>query len=288
MFIIVISTIALIVFLFSVDQSWSNVISSQRNDLVFENRNQSYGAYALRHEYLRNMIYALLLSVGLIGGGLFAVGVLRSDSTPNKLPIPKDFNIPVIANTIDFNREKYVEPFKQKPTKPAASISNGEIEVVDTETKAMVSANKRNDMQQGAGGDGDPILQAPVGGGSGDGTGQTAMVVAPIEEARRFVRNKPLFPGGDKALMQYMTPKVKYNDKEIDRKVEGTIYISFVVKVDGTIGEITIERGILNGERLANQAMEAIRNMPRWTPGNDGMEPLPVIVTMPLKLEVRN
>lgn len=288
MFIIVISSIALIVFLFSVDQSWSNVISSQRNDLVFEDRNQVYGAYALRHEYHRNMIYALLLSVGLIGGGLFAVGVMRSNSTPIKLPIPEDFSIPVIANTIDFKKEKYAEPLNQKLTKPEAGMSNGEIEVVDTEAKAIASSNERHDMEQGAGGEGDPSLQAPVGGVSGDGTGQTAVVVEPKKEARRFVRNKPLFPGGDKALMQYMTPKVKYNDREIDRKVEGTIYISFVVKEDGTIGEITIERGIFNGERLANQAMEAIRNMPRWTPGNDGMEPLPVIVTMPLKLEVRN
>ncbi len=287
MFITIISAIALIVFLFSVDQSWSNVISSQRNDLVFEDRNQDYGAYSLRHEYHRNIFFALLISVGCIGGGLLAVSAMRSSIVSVKMPVLDDINIFVNANTIAQAEQKAKIPFKREEQK-SSGMDNREVQIVDTQTKAVASSDERHDKQQGTGGDDDIVLLAPVGDGAGgDGSG-TATVVEPKKNARRYVRNKPEFPGGDQGLMKYMNPRVKYNDREIDRHVEGTIYITFVVYEDGSVGEVNIERGILGGERLAKQAMEAILRMPRWTPGNDGQEPLPVIVTMPLKLELRN
>src|SRR5574343_622391 len=42
--------------------NWSNEITAERNDLLFENRNQAYGAYLIRRQYGR----AILISSGLV------------------------------------------------------------------------------------------------------------------------------------------------------------------------------------------------------------------------------
>ena len=50
-------------------KSWEQVSSTQRNDLVFENRNKSYGAYSLRNEYDKRMMiitFSLLLLISLL------------------------------------------------------------------------------------------------------------------------------------------------------------------------------------------------------------------------------
>ena len=46
---------------------WSNAINPERRDIVFEHRNKEYGGYALRRDYQRRVIFALLLTLSGIG-----------------------------------------------------------------------------------------------------------------------------------------------------------------------------------------------------------------------------
>ena len=53
-------------------RKWQLVTSATRNDIVFQNRNQKYGAYVIRRDYDRNMVYIMLgviLSIGTLVGG---------------------------------------------------------------------------------------------------------------------------------------------------------------------------------------------------------------------------
>src|SRR5665213_1349200 len=55
--------------------NWSDVVYPERNNIVFENRNKSYGAFAIRMLYERNLIFAMMFSV-IIFGGLLGLQVL--------------------------------------------------------------------------------------------------------------------------------------------------------------------------------------------------------------------
>ena len=46
---------------------WSNAINPERRDIVFEHRNKEYGGYALRRDYQRRVIFALLITLSGIG-----------------------------------------------------------------------------------------------------------------------------------------------------------------------------------------------------------------------------
>lgn len=291
MIITIISIIALCIFLFSIDLTWSNVVSAERNDLVFEGRNMNYGAYAIRKEHHRHVFYALLFSVGLIGGGMFALGSIRSKPVSAPNPSERSIIIPMNIKPVEKAKpaiEKEESP-KQKDDHRAMGNENPEVEVVeDNQLKPIVS---ELDKHIGAGDDPEGIVEpVVVDGGGSAGTKEDGNSVANGEKkkARRYVKNPPEFPGGLEAMLEYMHKKVRYSDVDIDRNVEGTIYISFVVNEDGSIDEIVMEQGIRNGEHLTQKAMDAINAMPRWKPGNDGEEPLRVIVTMPLRFALHD
>ncbi len=50
----------------SLINEWSNVVSEERNEIVFENRNKSYGAFVIRREYPRTVMIALISTASAI------------------------------------------------------------------------------------------------------------------------------------------------------------------------------------------------------------------------------
>lgn len=284
MILLIVIAAALGIFLFSIDRSWSNVVSSDRNDLVFEGRNQEYGAFALRKEHHRNMFYALLIAVGIIGGGLLSISALRKK--PEYRPSPPNMDITVL---IDIPTPDIKKPVEDQPavkrtvaSKPAGGISN----IVEVVTTPVAQPSPIVETPGGGGDDPVGIVEPyvpPGGGDGGNGTGGT--VVDPV--ISRVAVVMPEFPGGAKALMEYMAARVRYSDTDVERGTEGTIYVSFVVDQYGNVQDVIIERGIRNGENLARRAKEVILAMPAWSPGNNGQGPVPVRFTMPLKFELK-
>ena len=52
--------------------NWNNVVDDSRNDIVFEGRNQEYGAYAIRRKYTWTVTLILACMIGsvLLGMGI--------------------------------------------------------------------------------------------------------------------------------------------------------------------------------------------------------------------------
>ena len=47
--------------------------------------------------------------------------------------------------------------------------------------------------------------------------------------------------------------------------VEGHVLVSFVIKKDGNVGNIKIEKGLMS--KCDEEVIRVIENMPKWTPG---------------------
>jgi periplasmic protein TonB len=288
MFLIIISCISLAIFLFSMDVSWANVISQNRNDLVFEGRNKDYGAYALRKEHHTNVFFALLLAIGLIGGGILTLRLLTGNFKDETSPI----SMPVIIDAIiDITppEKKPDQPEKPKAklqTQSAAAASGS----VSTDTEIVENTVESKDPAEQVGGDGDAptdLIQPYDPGSEGGGSGAVDKA-EPSKERHIFVKNMPEFPGGMDEFMRYVQARLKYSDYELMHNVGGTMYVSFTVFPDGQVGEVIIERGIPYGDRLEKRVIRALTEMPLWKPGNNGKEPLPVTMKMPVKFELRH
>jgi Ca-activated chloride channel homolog len=95
------------------------------------------------------------------------------------------------------------------------------------------------------------------------------------------VEKMPEFPGGEKALLKFLEDNIQYPQLAIENKIQGTVYIRFVVKEDGSVTDIHVLRGIGGG--CDEEAIKVIRLMPKWIPGKQNGKPASVYFTLPIK-----
>ena len=73
---------------------------------------------------------------------------------------------------------------------------------------------------------------------------------APVEEEEvsneifTVVENMPSFPGGDKALMQYVGKNMKYPVIAQENGIQGRVIVSFVIERDGKVADAVVVRGV--------------------------------------------
>jgi len=76
----------------------------------------------------------------------------------------------------------------------------------------------------------------------------------------------PEFPGGQKALFDYLRFNTRYPKQAYRKGIEGRVVCQFVVKKDGKIRNVEVVRS--SGDKsLDREAVRVIRSMPKWKPG---------------------
>jgi TonB family C-terminal domain len=75
----------------------------------------------------------------------------------------------------------------------------------------------------------------------------------------------PQYPGGDQALLKYITTNLKYPVESQIAKEEGRVYVRFTVTEKGNVEDPTILRSA--SPLLDNEAKRIISSMPKWIPG---------------------
>lgn len=116
---------------------------------------------------------------------------------------------------------------------------------------------------------------------SGDASEELKMSQGDENAIFTVVESPPRFKGGDEARIDYLINNIAYPEKARNDKVEGTVYITFVVEKDGSISNVKILRGI--GAGCDEMAKKVVSQMPPWEPGMQRGEPVRVQFTMPIK-----
>lgn len=93
-----------------------------------------------------------------------------------------------------------------------------------------------------------------------------------------LVEESPSFPGGQKALMDYISEHLRNPSPETD--VTGRVIVQFVVGKDGTVKDAKVVRGI--HPEFDAEALRLVENMPKWIPGKLAGEPAEVRYTLPV------
>ena len=90
----------------------------------------------------------------------------------------------------------------------------------------------------------------------------------------------PEFPGGNAALLYYLSQNVKYPPIAADNGVYGKVTVNFVVNKDGSVSDAKIIRGV--DPSLDKEALRVVYSMPKWKPGMQGGKPVRVSFTVPI------
>jgi TonB family protein len=107
---------------------------------------------------------------------------------------------------------------------------------------------------------------------------------ANTNEVFTVVENPPQFPGGEEARIAYMQKAISYPEQAKKGKIEGMVYVTFVVEKDGQVSNAKVLRGIGGG--CDEMALKAIQNMPAWIPGKQRGEAVRVQFNMPVSFKL--
>ena len=96
-----------------------------------------------------------------------------------------------------------------------------------------------------------------------------AWMASPSEVIGQEVHDKvdemPVPPGGMDGWIKHMTENLKYPQAARDKKIEGMVVLTFIVKEDGSVSDVEILRGI--GAGCDEEGKRVVEISPNWTPG---------------------
>jgi protein TonB len=241
-------------------------------EIVFRDRNKSYGAYFLRKTYARTVVISVIIT-------LFGFTVVV---TYSKLAMkPAGYREVIITYKVPPTVVDPGTPPVAPPTAPKASASIRPLlppRVVDTastENTLPVAGESTGTIDTAA-----PAPQGPI---TVATTPETPPVILSGEPEEPTIRVEvwPAFPGGEGEMMRFLARNVLYPELARESGITGTVILEFVVEKDGSITGIKVVRGIGGG--CDEAAVRAVKMMPKWAPGTQQGNPVRVLFHLPVK-----
>ncbi|MBL7954649.1 MAG: energy transducer TonB [Flavobacteriales bacterium] len=260
----------------AMDLSWNNVLTTTRNEMVFADRNQEYGAFVLRRDYTRRLLMAVVGSVLVFG---LAVGLPKIIAA-----LGGEEEVVEAKKIVDVNLDLFEEEKKEEPPPPPVeppppvkieSVQFTQLEAVDEPveepppTQEVLTETNAGTVTQ----EGEKIDEPPP----------------PVEAAEpqifTIVEEMPSFPGGEAELFKYLGKTVKYPPMAQDAGITGVVYMTFVVDEQGKVRDPKVLRGIGGG--CDEEAIRVVKAMPAWEPGKQRGKPVRVQYNLPIRFTLK-
>ncbi|MEA3316840.1 MAG: energy transducer TonB [Bacteroidota bacterium] len=92
----------------------------------------------------------------------------------------------------------------------------------------------------------------------------------------------PEFIGKNKSFKKFILANIKYPNKAKQLGIEGTVYIEFIINIDGSVSDIKILRGI--SPDLNKEAIRLIKLTNKmWLPGEQRGKKVKIRKVLPIK-----
>lgn len=269
----------------------SNVSIYQKSwiDLVFEGKNQQYGAYVLRRENPKTTLLSFIYGIVFVSGciALFAIFNLKSNVA---VTIPTDIIDEVIRVTPISLPETKAEPIK--PALPTENTVASQVTpsnltnmvVAETAVSVDVPTNQNIASVQ-------PATSSGLGTGFSDETIQntTAIVGATISSETKSsytsveLDKLPEYPNGIEQFYQYVAKNFKTPDLEEGQIL--TVLVSFIIEKDGSMNHVKVLRN--PGYEMDKEAIRVLQALKtKWKPGIKNGNPVRTEYSLPIKVKI--
>ena len=267
-------------------------------DLVFEGKNEAYGAYAIRRDTShRNLLAVIALILGLIAiVALFLiVNVAQNAIAAAAAEHETEVTLDAVEEEVEEEKEEEeivyeVEELEQLVAEETV-MNSEKFTAYEMEDDAPEQVTKTQDE----------VATSDVGIGAIDydqGSNEAEHVlkvnekvvdeVPPaVEETKVFdvVEQMPSFKGGDAALMEWLNKNIKYPVVAEENGIQGRVVATFVVERDGSITDVKIVKSV--DPSLDKEAVRVLKSMPKWIPGRQNGQPVRVKYTVPVTFRLQ-
>lgn len=250
--------------------------NGELTEILFESRNKSYGAYTLRHNYIRNKIIGtisayLIFLVCIISPSLKC----NKDQTPLvfmtevRLEAPPELVMPKLIKKstsassnkadIKLNQAKSTTMIKVLDDKVAEPIQKNETKTQEILQKDSIDQSTIQDSER-----------------TGmDYEGDFAVDFADV---------MPQFPGGNNALSWFIHSKLIYPREAVSVKTEGIVVIGFVVDSYGRVKHPKVLKSLT--PLCDAEALRVVRLIPDWIPGKNKGRNVSVQFKLPIEFKL--
>lgn len=259
--------------------------SNNWEDILFQGKNQQYGAYQLRKQYSKRINIATVAAIAAFVFFLLLpqiieylkpaevveeapvkiVTVNELDQPPpmqEELPPPPQMDIPPPVR----KQIKFVPPEVSKET----IVEEEEIPTIEEVKEAEISTVTTEGVET--------VFEEPEAvSGLGD---------APVDDNQVFtvVEQQPEFPGGTDALYKFIGKNMRYPESAKRMNVEGRVFVSFVIEKDGSVTDVQVMKGI--HQACDAEAIRVIKSIPAWKAGKQNGRPVRVRFSLPIQFKL--
>lgn len=104
------------------------------------------------------------------------------------------------------------------------------------------------------------------------------------DEVFSAVEQMPSFPGGDAALMTWLSKNIEYPVRAQENGIEGRVIVEFIVEKDGGVSGVKVAKGV--DMDLDQEAVRVTKKMPKWQPGKNGGQAVRTKYTLPVRFKL--
>lgn len=105
-----------------------------------------------------------------------------------------------------------------------------------------------------------------------------------VPKVYNYVEDMPQFPGGERAMLKFLSDSLVYPTLEKEKGMEGKVFVKFIVNEDGSISDVHVTRSVSPG--LDEEALRVIKMMPKFSPGMKDGKPVRVYYIIPIYFQL--
>lgn len=255
----------------------NNKSSENFNELVFENRNKAYGAYELRAHYNETVSRSLLITIGFFGI-LTMIGILFTNTNSAVPNIITDGEVIHIFKSVEIDLKPKVEPkVDLDKSKEAPRTDNGEFKAVDKKVEGLNKTAIELNITKNANPNGTKLdssvfveKKPPVDPNP------------PLPPVEKVPGKMPEFPD----MARFIGQNLHYPVNAVENGTSGTVYVTFVVELDGSISDVKLLKDLEDG--CGDEAIRVVKKMPpNWIPGMTNGKPVRSQCNLPIKFRIK-
>ena len=264
---------------------------------MFENRNQTYGAYVLRKGTGRRNVIAILSVILLAIACQIGLTLknIADEAAARRAAMDQVTELSALEQKKEAKVERK-EVVKQEQVQRVVEKVKSSVKFTAPVIKKDDEVKPEDELKTQ-----DELMSSKAAIGTFDvkGNDESGEVlkakeviatepVKPKEEENKVfdvVEQMPSYPGGNGALMQYLSSHIKYPVIAEENGIQGRVICTFVVERDGSITDVRIAKSV--DPSLDKEAMRVVSSMPKWIPGKQNGSAVRVKYTLPVTFRLQ-
>lgn len=267
-----------------------DLVSLEWCELIFKDKNKSYGAYKMRRDLGRRQFAALVIVIIVALVGFYLPRLIQMAMPEKKEEMVEVTQLSQLEEP-EIKQEELVKPVE--PVAPPPQLKST-IKFTAPVIKKDEEVNEEDELKTQ-----DELTESKVTISIADVQGnnelegvdiadlQEVITQAPEvkEEPYTMVEQMPQFPGGQAELLKYIAKNLRYPAIAQENGIQGRVILRFVVSAEGNVEDVQVLRSL--DPYCDKEAVRVVQSLPKWIPGRQNGRNVPVYYTCPIVFKLQ-